>query len=436
MESEGNTRQHETCSTEKDCVNPIHKHLKLNKLKIATYNCRSINNKTVEVVEYLDDLDCDMCLLQESWLKQNDDSKLAEIEELGYKILSAPRNNRSGGGLAVLYKAFLNVKLQKTVKKYKSFETMEVVLKGESDFLRFVNLYRPPYSRKHKFTVADFLVEFEEYVESFVTKQGDTIFAGDFNMHVEDQLDSNISYLNDMFSSYFIKNIVPLSPTQSSGGTLDLIIVPEDFDSLLSNVEIQEFGSVSDHLAVTCQIDFSMDLKPKEKISLSYRKFNDIDIELFRSDIRCSKLNDISSFGSIDEACECYNNVLTKLINKHCPLIEKEVKAKHKPWFDEELRNNRRNRRKLERLCRKNPTETNKRNYNQYCKTMARLIKRKRRDHYHGLIRKVRGNTKNFYAAVNPLLGRKKKCLPTSIDDKKLADNFQRFFQTEGCKYP
>ena len=95
--------------------------MKLNKLKIATYNCRSINNKTVEVVEYLDDLDCDMCLLQESWLKQNDDSKLAEIEELGYKILSAPRNNRSGGGLAVLYKAFLNVKLQKNCEEVQIF---------------------------------------------------------------------------------------------------------------------------------------------------------------------------------------------------------------------------------------------------------------------------------------------------------------------------
>ena len=110
--------------------------------------------------------------MQESWLKEDDQAKLSEIEDLGYKIISAPRKNRGGGGLAVLYKGLLNVKIHKTSKRFKSLESMEVIVKGENELIRFINLYRPPYSRKHKFTVKDFTCELEQYLNLFLLNQG------------------------------------------------------------------------------------------------------------------------------------------------------------------------------------------------------------------------------------------------------------------------
>ena len=56
-------------------------------------------NKTVGVMEHLRDKDCDVCFVQETFLKDADTAKLQEIRDYGWDILSDPRKQRSGGGL-------------------------------------------------------------------------------------------------------------------------------------------------------------------------------------------------------------------------------------------------------------------------------------------------------------------------------------------------
>ena len=373
------------------------------------------------------DLEIDICLIQESWLQSCDDAKLAEIDQLGYKIISVPRK-RVGGGVAVLYNSGLKIKLKKSPKKYKTFEKMEVVLQCEDNLIRFVNIYRPTYSKKHPYTITDFLPEFEECLESYVTKPGETIFTGDFNVHIENSCNPHVVSFYDMLESFSMNIVVPLCPTHRDGGTLDLIIIPEELQSTMKNVEIEELGSFSDHFAVTCELDTSVKLTSDEKMLLTYRRFKDIDINRFKEDIKLSALNNLSGFSSSNDACKCYKEILSKLINDHCPQIQKNVQQKHKPWFDEDVRKNRRLRRKMERTWKKNKSMSNKSNYNQFSKTVSRMIRTKRKTHYHNLISNANKNSKKFYATVNPLLGRSSRVLPTSHNDRKLADSFKDFF--------
>ena len=106
-----NTKQVNLTTSSKSKMTTSSKSKIISKIKVGSYNPRSINNKTIEVVEYFKDLNLDVILIQESWLYKNDDSKLAEIKEMGYTVYSNPRKRR-GGGVAVLFKDHFKVKLK------------------------------------------------------------------------------------------------------------------------------------------------------------------------------------------------------------------------------------------------------------------------------------------------------------------------------------
>ena len=54
--------------------------------------------------------------------------------------------------IGVLYKPIIVLKTNEKVVKYKYFEVMESLLHSETEVVRLVNIYRPPYTRKVKFT--------------------------------------------------------------------------------------------------------------------------------------------------------------------------------------------------------------------------------------------------------------------------------------------
>ena len=141
-----------------------------------------------------------MCFLQETFLKTHDGAYLNDIKEQELKVHSVPRSDgRDHGGLAVVYSPKIKLKparLSSSDKHYKSFEYFESVFKTDMGLIRIVNMYRPPYSDKHRYTIKHFLQVFEHFLETLVMKSGYFILVGDFNMHVENndtQLHSTVS---------------------------------------------------------------------------------------------------------------------------------------------------------------------------------------------------------------------------------------------------
>lgn len=105
-------------------------------------------NKTVGVMEHLLEVDCDICFIQETFLRDGNKAKLAEIKDYGWNVLSDPRKHRSGGGIAMLYRNTITLKNNNKVTKYKSFQVMESLLSSSSEMVRLVNVYRPRTRRK------------------------------------------------------------------------------------------------------------------------------------------------------------------------------------------------------------------------------------------------------------------------------------------------
>ena len=87
--------------------------------------------------------------------------------------------------------------------------------------------------------------------------------------------------------------------------------------------------------------------------TMEYRNFSEVDIESFRSDIKESPLGTGKFDCSLDEAVSLYNQVLTGLMDKHCPVKKKTLNKRYAPWIDEELRDLRRKRRRAESAWRK-----------------------------------------------------------------------------------
>ena len=312
---------------------------------------------------------------------------------------------------------------------------MEIILESGEHLIRFFNIYRAPYSKKHRYTVNHFLEEFEQFLEVVKSKSGTPIIVGDFNIHVQRSDELQSQRFQDLLQDTELIQLVPHIPTHIEGGTLDLIITTQNNELEISPPEIIRLGTNSDHYFVRAEI---LNLaaptnKPTSKL-IEYRKFEEIDIDSFKADLLLSELwaGDVSSL-DLDEAVVLYNNTLTNLIDKHCPVIKRNVKSKHSGanWFDSDLREHRRERRKAERLKRKSPTKENKMKYIQICQSFNKLIWLKKREFYQKSLRSSEQDKRSLYSKIRRLQGCEESDLPRCENEAKLAEDFKTFFDNK-----
>lgn len=379
-------------------------------------------------MEHFDDVSCDICLVQETFLKVSDKAILKEINDLGWNILSNPRKHRSGGGIAILYKPDISLKSNDKVVKYKSYQVMEAVLSCENGMVRLVNVYRPPYTKKARFTESFFLEEFDEYLGDLALKPGIPIIAGDFNFHVERPMDHYPKKFLELLSNYNLHQCVPLVATHNQGGTLDLVITTEEMNRKIQGpISILKSGTTSDHHLVWFDALLKTKSLQSEQVSYtSYRNFKKVDIETFKQDIVNSDLGMQGFNCTLNEGISLYNNVLTELMDKHCPIIKKKIRKDDTPWRDLELRELRRRRRAAERAWRKG--KGSKDVYVDLRKKFELMDLHKRCKYNKESLEASSGDSKTLYKKLNRLLGNESHDLPSDADPLQLAEDFKDFF--------
>ena len=72
-------------------------------LVIGTANCWSVNKKTTELLVALHQEHYDICFLTETWIKKDDPRVISKLEATSFKYNGCPREDREGGGIAILY---------------------------------------------------------------------------------------------------------------------------------------------------------------------------------------------------------------------------------------------------------------------------------------------------------------------------------------------
>jgi exonuclease III len=386
-------------------------------------------NKTAGVLTHLEDKACDVCLVQETYLKLTDTAKLQEIKENGWNIYSSPRNERSGGGIGVLYRDGVVVKLAPVKYKFKTFQVQEVLVGEEDDLVRLCNIYRPPYNGKARFTEANFLDEFNDYLSDLLMKTGSPLIMGDFNFQVQDSNNFYSKKLLDLLDSFdFVQN-VPLNPTHIRGGTLDLIICQRGMASKLGNLKIFPDGTMSDHYLVMVEVKLASEggYVSRERVGV-YHDFKAVDVEVFRSGLRDLCL-EIPDDVTPEEALYLYDRALKEAVDRFVPTKRRKLVKNFRPWRErEDVRDILRERRKAERAWEKNKTGLTKARYRELQRQFERVDKDARMEYVRKKLEDVKDDPAGLQKMLARLLGKKETLLPGGLSDKKLADNFAQFF--------
>ena len=124
----------------------------------------------------------------------------------------------------------------------RSFEYLELTVS-----VRFVVLYRPPYSPAHPVTTSTFFTNFADYLETLIVSSEPLVNTGDFNVQVDDSIDPDARILLDLSDSLGLCKHVTQS-THELGHTINLIITRQ-LDSIIHGSPTTDH-LFSDHLTV------------------------------------------------------------------------------------------------------------------------------------------------------------------------------------------
>jgi len=93
-------------------------------LNFGNVNARSLRNKSEVFIDHIISNNIDVCIVTETWVKDDDNVSLAALSPHGYSFKHCPRVSRSGGGTGIIYRNSFKVELIKGNHNI-SFESSE-----------------------------------------------------------------------------------------------------------------------------------------------------------------------------------------------------------------------------------------------------------------------------------------------------------------------
>ena len=133
----------------------------------------------------------------------------------------ANRNNRQGGGLALICRSCSRVKeCGKGINQ--TFQYAIWHLHPNNISLTVLAIYHPPYSNINKSTNGQFIDEIAEFMVDFLTEYNNVIIMGDFNIRLDNTEDPDVIVFIDTIMALGLDQHVNFS-THKNGGILDII---------------------------------------------------------------------------------------------------------------------------------------------------------------------------------------------------------------------
>ena len=408
------------------------------RLKVMSYNPWSMRNKSDGIISLMETCEIDVCFIQESWLRKSDGAIIAEIRELGYNTLCYRKSRKidRGGGVAVLTKSNIKIERVPRKKNFSSFEHIECTMKTNSGILRFVNVYYPGYSKKHKFTVKHFTEELSVYLDEVISKPGDCIIVGDFNIHVEKVLDPSlvndnstqpISDFLDMLDSFNLKQLVNFQ-THNKGGTLDLVITSAP--KKITDIKAIPNCLPSDHYPLSFCVQGRPEMTTDKK-TFTFRNWKTIDVKDFHEKLSLEEaLINPSDDLSLEALVDLYNGTLKKLADEFCPVIKKTARPRsNQKWFNNELKLLKRNKRKAGRNWQKYKTQSSLQEFKKAMKTFNDARRIRRLNFHKEEFVLIKHDTKQVFKKVSQLTNNKQSDqYPTHENTAVLCDDFAKYF--------
>ena len=132
----------------------------------------------------------------------------------------------------------------------------------------------------------------------------------------------------------------------------------------------------------------------------------------------------------MEDLVKYYNGTLKVVLDKHAPLITRSVKERPRvPWFNEEIKMAKRERRKVEKRWRRTKLHSDLAAFKVKRNATTALMNKACREFYTNFIEENSKDQKKLFAASNRLLNRgSADCLPPTIDKAQFAEDIGKFF--------
>ena len=364
---------------------------------------------------------------------KSDTALLQEIREYGYDIYTERKSRLidRGGGVAAIFKRNLKCKLLK-FDKYSSFEFLVLQVITDTGKICFTNIYYPGYSDKHKHTHNMFFSDLEDLFERLLSIEGKHIILGDFNVHMEDEDRPECRKFKCIIRNYELFQHVVV-PTHRNGGILDLFICGKNDSNIIESLQVSKhcgLSEISDHNPICVDLHCALNLD-EPKITVKSQNFGDREIISIREKIENSTdLINLENVSSIEEKMIIFNAVLNNICNEVSPIIVKNVRPRPKQrWFNGELREMKRVKRRAERKWLKSRSSRDLEQYKLSMDLYYAKIKVVRTDYYKDALSSNSHDLKETFNVVNRLAGQDRvKVLPSHTSEVSLAENFAKFF--------
>ncbi|XP_069466115.1 taste receptor type 1 member 2 [Ambystoma mexicanum] len=348
-----------------------------------------------EISDILSNGSLDLLAITETWLHEAAGPTLMLAVPDSHHILRADRPKAKGGGLAIIAKNTLPIRLANSPPCSSCEVLTAKLLLSNNRTLTIHLIYRPPGP----------LETFEEDLISLIANNtqnhSQNLLMGDFNIGFNDPDNKHAHSITALLNDHGLSQKV-LSPTHIKGRTLDWV------SELNCNITVTDIVPQpwTDHYLInfTASLDLLIPKTISMIPSLPTRSKKDISAEKLIP-LLLPTINGLENNTDPDTLVDTFNLAMTKALDTIAPtkLCKSKQKAHLNAWFTPQLNELRKQKRKLQAIWHNSPTDNNKAKLAQLSKRYKKEIINIKNNLFDDRITKVQSNTKELFSILREM---------------------------------
>ena len=396
-----------------------------NPLSLFSLNCQSLHAKFDQLLIYtklFDESHCPFSVicLQETWLKDNADLSLLQLE--GYDLITVPSSCSAHGGVCMYIRSNIEYRVLNVNVDRNLYDALfvEIVVKNGNSTKRLVigNIYRPPRNSAENYRLFNLDLD-----RIFVTlnRTTDFVLVGDFNIDLLKINEKNFvkDFFDNMISNGFIPKITfPTRTTDTSATLIDNCFIKTS-NNLLESIAGILKHNISDHQPIFVTLN---NINTNKKHNNPIRIFTNTSESKarFKSEIESTcNIQQFETSLSLDpnRNYDILDNMIQAALEKHMPIKTiKYDKHKHKKnsWISNGIVRSIRFRDKLySKLKSTDPSSemysTYKINLQTYNRILKQNIRQAKKLYYQKCFEKFKKDIKGTWMTIKQIINRSDK---------------------------
>ncbi len=387
----------------------------------------------------------DILAVQEVWNHPSDSLGIKH-----FNLFTKQRTSRRGGGVGVYVRDTYNVKIIENASIFEEsvFESLalEVEFSTNVKFI-IVSSYRPPNSPNITLETQHdiYFKSLKKQLENLEKLKLPVFILTDSNIDLlKIETDSNSIRLVNGMAEYSYVNIVDKATrfANSSRTCIDQIWCNQP-------QSVQKVGictdSLSDHFHTAALLGLNKD-KKEQVVPLVKRKFNDKNVEKFKTALSSVDWNVINEIEDTDLACDSFLEIFFKNFEISFPLMQIKQNKKSipiNPWMSGEILKMRQTNFNLLKKSRLKPNIANKEKSRLYRNQYNAAVRKGKKTYYKEKLKAAGTDSSRIWSVINELLNRpsKSRNIDSLIvdgehitDEQTIADKINIHFASIGTK--